>query len=123
MHAHEGEFTAASGDELTQRTYPLFFDVLRALLEGGVTVVAEAAFQNRLWRQGLDPLARLAEFRVVQCVSDVSDERVLARAPREAHASGLEVPSFDRLALEPAIEVDTTDGYRPDIAAIVAFVG
>ena len=58
VHAHRGEFEAASGDPLTQRTFPLFFDVLRLLLEGGVTVVAEAAFQDRLWREGLGATRR-----------------------------------------------------------------
>ena len=34
------------GDPLTQRTLPLFFEVLRVLVEGGVTVVAEAALSG-----------------------------------------------------------------------------
>jgi hypothetical protein len=48
VHAHGGVFEAAAGDPLTQRRLPPFFDVLRLLLTAEVTVVAEAAFQDRL---------------------------------------------------------------------------
>jgi hypothetical protein len=34
-----GRFDPSSGDALTARSLPLFFAVLRLLLEGGVTVV------------------------------------------------------------------------------------
>jgi len=132
VHAHRGEFEAASGDPLTQRTFPLFFDVLRLLLEGGVTVVAEAAFQDRLWREGLGPLAGLAELRIVHCVTDsaLAAERAGARGTRRAHADPGEaeewrrfLEAFVRISLPaPAIEVDTSDGYKPGIAEIAAFV-
>src|SRR5207344_2998583 len=35
-----------AGDELARRTLSAFFDVLRLLLERGISVVAEAAFQD-----------------------------------------------------------------------------
>ena len=81
-HAEGAEFQGGHGDPLTQRTLPLFFEVLRVLLEASVTVVAEAAFQDRLWRGGLDPLVGLAQFRVVRCRVDAatSFERASARA-------------------------------------------
>jgi len=132
VHAHRGEFEAASGDPLTQRTFPLFFDVLRLLVEGGVTVVAEAAFQDRLWREGLEPLAGLAELRIVHCVTDsaLAAERAGARGARRAHADHADTEewrrhfeAFVRISLPaPAIEVDTSDGYKPGIAEIAAFV-
>jgi predicted kinase len=139
-HAQGGEFQGAHGDPLTQRTLPLFFDVLRVLLTAGVTVVAEAAFQDRLWRPGLEPLAELARLRIVQCQVDaaVSFERAVRRSAtsaghRRAHGDstlGKEVEdwrrafaSFDRVSIPaPSIDVDTTDGYAPDLAAIVEFV-
>ena len=144
VHAHGGDFVAAPGDPLTQRTFPLFFDVLRLLLEGGVTVVAEAAFQDRLWRSGLEPLADLARLRIVHCAVDaaVAFERVAGRADprlgvsrhgRAAHADDslaqeLEewkqgFASFDRVSIDaPSIVVETTDGYGPGLPALVDFV-
>ncbi|HUQ41922.1 MAG TPA: AAA family ATPase [Candidatus Limnocylindrales bacterium] len=130
VHAH-GDFTPAAGDELTSRTYPLFFDIVRRLLEGGVTLIAEAAFQDRLWRQGVEPLMPLASLRVIQCsVSDeVARARMLARLSeptRRAHddASWLAGPAsaFAPVTLTPALVVDTTDGYAPELPTIVSFV-
>ena len=116
-------FTPGEGDELTGRALPVFFGVLRLLLEAGVTTVAEAAFQDRV--------------RVVHCVVDpeAAFERIGRRrardAARRAHpdpgAAGREaylerLRAFDRVRLDvPSIEVDTTSGYRPGLAEIVAF--
>ena len=52
VHAAPG-FQPGPGDPLTMRTLPTFFSVLRLLLENGVTTVAEAAFQDHVWRPGL----------------------------------------------------------------------
>lgn len=135
MHA-TGEFTAGPGDELTMRTLPAFFGVLELLLNAGVTTVAEAAFQDRVWRPRLAPLSDLAHIRVVHCLVDPDvawtrvqqrrDENPLRRAhadPQYAtgHATGH--TGFDRVSvLAPYLEVDTTDGYHPTLAEIVAFV-
>src|SRR4029450_7825987 len=62
-----GEFEPAPGDGLTELALPLFFDVLRLLLAAEVTVVAEAAFQDHVWRPRLEELTPLADLRVVQC--------------------------------------------------------
>jgi predicted kinase len=137
VHTHGSAFEAAAGDPLTQRTLPLFFDVVRLLLAGGVTVVAEAAFQDGLWRQGLEPLADLAQLRIVQTHLDpaVAWDRYRAAdraGGRPAHARiiGDELDewkrayaSFERLSIAaPSIDVDTTDGYQPDLAKLVGFV-
>lgn len=133
----ENEFIAAPGDELTIRTLPVFFGVLDLLIRAGVTTVAEAAFQDRVWRLGLEPLMDVADFRVVHCVvaADLAFRRSLRRAKgnplRSAHPDPDESDKaewtrrhadFERLALGvPSIEVDTTSGYRPALAEVVAF--
>ena len=127
VHAYGPGFVAAPGDELTQRTFPLFFKVIRDLVEGGSTLVAESGFQERNWRVGLEPLLSLATVRIVHChVADgvALDRR--ARRVRTAHADtdpGVVPPSAFRpitLAV-PTLEVDTTDGYAPAFEEIVAF--
>jgi hypothetical protein len=50
VHATPGSFVPGPGDDLTARTLPVFFGVLEMLLRAGVTTVAEAAFQDRIWR-------------------------------------------------------------------------
>jgi predicted kinase len=130
-------FTPGEGDELTARALPVFFGVLRLLTEAGVTTVAEAAFQDRVWRPRLEPLLAVADVRVVHCAADpdAAFERIVRRhardATRRAHpdpgADGREgyvrrVRAFDRVRLDvPSIEVDTTRGYRPGLAEIAAF--
>jgi predicted kinase len=134
VHAASG-FTPAPGDELTRRTYPTFFEVLRVLLVNGVTVVAEAAFQDKVWRAKLEPLAQLAELRVVQCHTDpdIARTRIERRAiSRNAHADNELLDAlragddyftaFDRLSMTPCIDVDTTSGYDPGLDVITEFV-
>jgi predicted kinase len=132
------DFVAARGDELTSRTLPVFFGVLDLLLRAGVTTVAEAAFQDRVWRPHLEPFGGLARIRVVHAVvaADVAFQRILHRRAhnplRRAHAdpasgdaaSQAEAHNaFDRVSIDaPWIEVDTTDGYRPALGDVVAFV-
>jgi predicted kinase len=131
-------FEPGLDDELSRRTNPLFFRVLETLLAAGVTTVAEAAFQDRLWHPGLEPLCELARIRVVHCVVDpeVALQRSLRRhaenphrrahpdpGPAEADDYLLRLRAFDRVALDvPSAEIDTTNGYRPALSDLVAFV-
>jgi predicted kinase len=132
------DFVAGPGDELTVRTLQVFFGVLELLLSAGVTTVAEAAFQDRVWRPRLEALSDLARIRVVHCTVDaeVAFGRILRRrqdnplrrahadqGPHEAaeHCAGHH--AFCRVTLDaPWVEVDTTDGYRPEFGEILSFV-
>ena len=131
-------FVPGPGDELTRRTLPVFFGVLELLLRAAVTTVAEAAFQDRAWRPGLEPLTSLAQIRIVHCMvdADVAFSRSLRRreenplrmthadpGPHDAVSHALSHAAFDRVRVNaPWMEVDTTDGYRPGLSEIVAFV-
>ncbi len=137
VHATPG-FVAAQGDQLTNRTFPVFFQILELLLQAGVTTVAEAAFQDHVWRPRLEPLASLAAIRIVHCTvpPEVAFRRTQQRARdnplRRAHADPgpndqasyhAAHRAFARPALDtPSLEVDTTDGYRPPLDQILAFV-
>jgi predicted kinase len=129
-------FVPGPGDDLTARTLPVFFSVLELLLRAGVTTVAEAAFQDRVWRPRLAPLLPLARLRIVHCTVDagVAFERTARRAADDLVRRAHEEPdqaerlrrhaAFDRVRLDaPSLEVDTTDGYRPSLAEIAAFAG
>jgi predicted kinase len=124
-------FVARPGDELTARTLPVFFGVLETLLRAGVTTVAEAAFQDHVWRPRLEPLLDGARLRIVHCIvdADVASRRIVQRARgnpvRRAHADARAVAhdAFNRIRTDaPSLEVDTTDGYRPGLDQILAFI-
>lgn len=130
VHAFGEGFTPAPGDLLTQRTFTTFFETLRLLLEASVSVVAEAAFQDHLWRPHLGALADLAVLRIVRCRVDpfTGYQRVATRR-RAAHADSALLgdrnyyDDFVPLSIEaPTIDVDTSHGYRPTLDEIIAFM-
>lgn len=136
VHGYGGAFEAAAGDPLTVRTVAAFGETLRVLLAARVTVVAEAAFQDALWRSLLEPLTGLAELRIVHCRVEPRAARARRRSlieveGRAAHAAIIgpqpedwerALASFKRLSLPaPSLTVDTTHGYAPELAEIVAF--
>jgi predicted kinase len=135
-HATPG-FVPGPADPLTMRTLATFFDVVGLLIGRGSTVVAEAAFQDRVWRPGLTPFLGLAELRIVHCAvsAEVAHDRITTRATenllRKAHEDGHHSAdtwrrghtTFDPIALPvPTLTVDTTDGYQPDLPAIIQFL-
>jgi predicted kinase len=131
MVAAEPGFVPAPTDPLTLRTYGTFFANLDLLLRSEVTTVAEAAFQHRLWAQGLAALDGLANLMVIRCSvdTDIARDRMARRRTeqltRAAHADAAHLAAaapFAPLTLDvPTLDVDTTDGYRPDLPAILAF--
>ncbi|GII30452.1 hypothetical protein Pmi06nite_38940 [Planotetraspora mira] len=139
VHSTPG-FEASAGDPLTRRTLTVFFDVLATLLRAGVTVVAEAAFQDKLWRPNLEPLGEIAAIRVVRCTvgTGVAHERIVRRARENAHRAAhadrdllraiadgeRPIESWVPISLDvPTLIVDTTDGYKPCIEDITSFAG
>jgi predicted kinase len=132
MVAASPGFVPGPSDPLTMKTYDLFFAVIRLFLEYGVTHVAEAAFQHKNWVRGLEPLRPFAELRILRChVADSlaqtrAAERSARNPTRAAHddTGHFSVQrSFEPIQLDaPTFDVDTTDGYDPDLEAIAAFV-
>jgi predicted kinase len=130
-------YVPSPGDELDSLTLTAFFDTLRTLLEHRVTVVAEAAFQDQVWTPNIARLAAVSDLRVIHCHADaaVAKRRIAERAgTRTAHADMALVASLDwnnayfddfrRFSSDaPTLDVDTTNGYTPALAEIVAFVG
>jgi hypothetical protein len=127
-----GEFDPSPGDALTLRSLPLFFGVLRLLLEAGVTVVSEAAFQDKVWTPNLQPLTEVAQLRIVHCYADpeIARQRMRGRSTsRQAHPDSEVIDDpryfddFVRVGIgAPSMDLDTSSGYEPSIEELLAFV-
>lgn len=133
-------YQAGGDDPLNLTALAAFFDVLTVLLRAGTTVVAEAAFQDRLWRPNLEPLASFADIRVLRCtVTDahVAHDRIARRTHESTHraahadhdllhaiaAGEYSADSFVSISLDvPTLTVDTSHGYQPNIQDITTFL-
>lgn len=125
-------------NELNIPTLTAFFNVLEVLVRAGVTVVAEAAFQQRLWSPNLSVVASDADIRIIHCNASatVIRDRIVHRAESDPHrrahndsellaqiaAGSYSVEHFESVDLDvPALTVDTSDGYRPGLEVIARF--
>ena len=60
----------AAGDAIGRQVYEAFFETMTLLLRHRITLVAEAAFQHKLWSPKLEPLRSIARLRIVVCTID-----------------------------------------------------
>jgi predicted kinase len=126
-------------NEVQKAVSDTFFDVVRLMVERRITVVAEAAFQHRVWEPRLADLGKISQVRLIICAIDPHLarsrylERGLADPLREkfhgdravrAAREGVILPIGEyespKIAV-PTLNVNTTDGYQPMLEEIVAF--
>ena len=118
-------FESAPGDPLTVRTFDVFFETLTLLLNAGVSLIGEAAFQDHVWRKGLAKVK--AELRILECSTDAASialrtARRYQTDPSHARAHVYPDPRTEWMGLTmPKLVVETTDGYRPDLDELVEF--
>jgi predicted kinase len=123
---------ALPAEEANPRVNETFFATLRLLLEHRVTVVAEAAFQHRVWAPRLESLREVSDLRIVLCtvLPDLAVRRRIERVeadPRRDRFHGdlraLAAPAdYDPPHLDvPTLTVDTSDGYHPTLPEIATF--
>jgi predicted kinase len=129
-----------SHNDINRHIYTTFFATLEFLLNQRITLVAEAAFQHQVWLPKLDPLKEIARIRLIHCTIDA--QLAKSRFVERSAADVERVQYHDDLTLEaaresierlienyeppqmdvPTLIVDTTDGYQPSFAEIVAFI-
>ncbi|GGQ27922.1 putative kinase [Actinomadura coerulea] len=138
FHTFGHDLGVAGKESVARMAFDAFFQTVDLLLSSKVSVVAEAAFQHRRWRLGLDSLKAGADVRLVHCVIDpgLARRRVAARLREQPDgpgtrraalarrggtggaASGWEEPSL----AAPSLRVATAGGYDPDIDVIIDFI-
>lgn len=120
----------APGDDIARRAYETFFDTVELFLHRGVTLIAEAAFQHKLWAPKLQPLREIARVRIIVCLvtpelarsrrlerSEADRERLRFHPDPMAWLKQYDPPHLD----VPTLMVDCSSGYVPSMEAIIAF--
>jgi predicted kinase len=117
--------------------YDTFFKVIDLLTSKGISIIAEAAFQDKLWKPKLLNLSGKAKIKIIICKTSSHltkarfNERLLKEPDREKfhgdnlvkENGGLLTNSYDAPNINaPTLEVDTTDGYNPQIEEITSFI-
>ncbi len=124
--------------DLTRHVYLTFFDTLDFLLNQQITLIAEAAFQHKVWSPKLEPLQNIAHIKIIVCTISplLAKSRFVQRGindPDRAQFhddSAAQLTDADWLSRPydpphfdvPTLEVDTSDGYQPTLDDIVAFI-
>lgn len=119
--------------------YKLFFQTIDLLLSGNISIIAEAAFQHKLWHPQLMPLIDKAAIRMIICetspkiATERFTERLAADPDREkfhgdseellkdADSSLMNIYQAPNLPV-PTLRVDTTKGYQPAMTEIIKFI-
>ena len=118
-----------AGDDIQRQAFEAFFETVNLLLTHRITLIAEAAFQHKLWAPKLEKLAQIAQVRILVCDIDPRlarsrrIERGVADPQRQRFHPDSAVPDeYDPPHLDlPTLKVDTSDGYRPDFETLLAF--
>ncbi|MFY9176759.1 MAG: AAA family ATPase [Caldicoprobacterales bacterium] len=111
----------------------IFFRTVTDLIDNNVSVIAEAAFQHKVWVCQLDKLKKKSRLFVLICKVDgkTALDRFIKRGlvnPMRGYFHGdkgvgmakqgikLSVSSYDEPRLDvPTFHIDTSNGYRPSI--------
>ena len=120
------------------QVYEAFFDTVELLISKGVSLVIEAAFQDKLWRPKLTGLLQKATIKIIICKAEIeliktrfadrlsnNPDREKFHGDQSLHAEQIAslIDNYNPVNMEVAtLEVDTTQDYDPDLEAIINFI-
>ena len=124
------------GNAVNLNIYETFFKAVELLISNRISVIIEAAFQNKLWQPKLQPYLNKAKVRIIICTIEpgLAKSRFTQRALNDAGREKFHGDSLteDNIFSEnsynppelptPTLEVDTTTGYKPCVKQIIEFI-
>ena len=120
--------------------YDAFFEATGLLVSKGISIIIEAAFQDKLWKPKLLDLSDKAEIKIIICKTNLDlikarfTNRLSNNPNREKYhgdqSVSLSKEKFTSLTENykpvnidvPTLQVDTTDNYNPAIEEIINFI-
>jgi len=120
--------------------YNAFFETTDLLISKGISIIIEAAFQDKLWRPKLLDLLSKAEIKIVICKTNLDlikarfTNRFSNNPNREKYHGDQSISLSEEKFISltenyqpvnidaPTLQVDTTDNYRPTIEEIINFL-
>jgi predicted kinase len=127
VHAFGRTLTPDDHDRMNHKTLTAFFTVLEILVRAEVSTVADAAYQDRLWRPGLTVLLPLARILLIRCQVDTrlartrQADRLRSDARRAAHEDHAHLLAPDPAGFDwPRLDVPTLDLNTTTDPAIAA---
>lgn len=120
--------------------YDTFFETINLLISKQISIIAEAAFQHKLWKPKLLELSGRADIKIIICSCSIDlvknrfANRLLHNADRERYhgdqsvAASKEqvdalIENYQPIQMNvPTLQVDTSDNYNPGIDAIISFI-
>jgi predicted kinase len=120
------------------QVYETFFETIELLLSKGISLVIEAAFQDKLWRPKLLSLLQQATIKIIICKAGIEliKERFSNRLSNDpgrekfhgdqslnAEQIASLIDNYKPVTIEvPTLQVDTTQDYDPDLEGIINFI-
>jgi broad-specificity NMP kinase len=120
-------------DDTNKIVTDLFFETIGNLLNNNVSLIAEAAFQHKVWESRLTLLSQLADIKILVCETDptIAKQRFIERGlndTKREHFHGdkavqdardgkdLTIAEYDTPKLPyPTIRIDSTKDYKPSM--------
>jgi predicted kinase len=115
--------------------YNTFFEIINLLISKGISIIIEAAFQDKLWKPKLPDLSNKANIKIIICNTPTAKNRFIDRLQSDPsrdkfhgdnslkERGGLLTDTYEPVHMNaPTLEVDTTENYNPDISEIIRFI-
>lgn len=120
--------------------YDTFFEIINLLISKKISLIVDAAFQNKLWKPKLLDLLDEAEIKIIICKTNLDlikyrfADRLSNNSDRERYHGDQSLNSskeqFSELTENykpvninaPTLQVDTTNNYDPTIEEIIIFI-
>lgn len=135
-----GEQNDNSDSSIDWHVYETFFQAIDLLIAKNVSLIIEAAFQDKLWKPKLSGFLDKADLRIIVCQTSPElarvrfNERLANDASRimlhgespitsPHEKTALFIETYESVNMDvPTLHVDTTRDYNPHIDVIVSFI-